>query len=68
MGEEFVYPKAKAVEIAKRTNQPVLSMRDELAPNITKPAQSASEPSVVAMKKAPVKAVKPTGEEVEIVN
>lgn len=54
IGEEFVYPKVKAVEIAKRTNQPVLSM-----PNETKE-------TVAELKKAPVKAQKPSGEEVEM--
>ncbi len=65
-GDEFVYPKAKAMELAKRTNQPVLSMPDETGSNITKPANSAQEPSVQAMKQAPIKAQKPTGEEVDI--
>ncbi len=65
-GQEFVYPKARAIELAKATHHHVLSMPTPLAANITKPAKSAKEPTVVAMKKAPVKAVKPTGEEVEI--
>jgi LPXTG-motif cell wall-anchored protein len=50
-GEEFVYPKTRATQLAKQTNQPVLSMRDEQA-------------SYVAQ--APVKAVAPSGEEVEL--
>ena len=62
IGEEFVYPKVRAVELAKRTNQTVLSMPNELEANISKPAKSANEPQVVAMKKAEVKAQKPTGE------
>lgn len=65
-GQEFVYPTARATELAKAAKQPVLSMPSEMASNITKPARSAKAPSVVAMKKAPVKAQKPTGEEVEI--
>jgi hypothetical protein len=65
-GHDFVYPKAKAVALAKANNQPVASMPDERAANTTKPAKTMREPHVVAMKQAPVKAQKPTGEEVEI--
>lgn len=62
-GHEFVYPESRARELAKRTGKPVLSMRDELASNITKPAKSAKEPSVMAMKHAKVQAVEPNGQE-----
>jgi hypothetical protein len=65
-GHEFVYPKARAVELAKANKQPVASMPAELAANITKPAKTMKEPTLVAMKQAPLKAQKPTGEEVEI--
>jgi len=65
-GREFVYPKTRAVELAKITHQPVLAMPAELAPNLTKPAKSVDEPPVVALKEAPVTAVKPTGDEVAI--
>jgi hypothetical protein len=65
-GQEFVYPKKRAMELAKITNEPVLAMPAELASNITTPAQSADEAPVVALKEAPVTAVKPTGEEVAV--
>jgi LPXTG-motif cell wall-anchored protein len=65
-GREFVYPKTRAAELAKITHQPVLAMPAELAPNLTKPAKSVDEPPVVALKEAPVTAVKPTGDEVAI--
>jgi hypothetical protein len=61
-GHEFVYPKMKAVELAKSNRQPVASMPNELAANTTKPATSANEPSVNAMKQAPLKAQKSTEE------
>jgi hypothetical protein len=51
-GEEFVYPKTRALELAKIVNEPVLATPIEL------PAP------VEALKTAPVVAVKPTGEEV----
>jgi hypothetical protein len=66
-GHEFVYPKVKAVELAKANKQPVASMPTELAANTTKPAKTMQEPEVMAMKQAPLKAQKPTEEEVEIV-
>jgi hypothetical protein len=53
-GHQFVYPKAKAVELAKANNAPVPSMPDDVAAT---PA---------AMKQAPLKAQQPSGEEVEI--
>src|SRR3990170_3643206 len=36
-GQEFVYPKSRAVELAKVTNEPVLYFPAELAPEVTKP-------------------------------
>jgi hypothetical protein len=53
-GEEFVYPKARALELAKIVNEPVLATPVEL------PAP------VEALKVAPIVAVKPTGEEVAV--
>jgi hypothetical protein len=61
-GQEFVYPKTRAVWLAKQTNKPVPSMPSELASNITRPAKSVNTPPIMALKKAPLKAVKPTGE------
>lgn len=65
-GHDFVYPKPKAVALAKANNAPVPSMPVELAPNITMPATSMQEPHVVAMQTTPLKAQKPTEEEVEL--
>jgi hypothetical protein len=65
-GHDFVYPKVKAMQLAKANNQPVPSMPDEQAANTTKPTTKMTEPHVMAMKKAPLKAEKPTQEEVEV--
>src|SRR3984885_4914905 len=46
-GSEFVYPKVKAVELAKANKQPVPSMPTELAANTTKPAKTMKEPHVM---------------------
>jgi hypothetical protein len=65
-GHEFVYPKVKAVELAKANNQPVASMPTELAANTTMPATTMQESHVVAMKQTPLKAQQPTEQEVEV--
>src|SRR5579864_5980761 len=54
-GQEFVYAKSRATELAKVTNEPVLAT----------PIELAAAP-IEALKMAPVEAVKPTGEEVEL--
>lgn len=59
-GEEFVYPKAKALELARVTNLAVLSMpvEEEIA--------MPEAPEVIAeLEKTPVTAEEPTGEEVQ---
>jgi len=65
-GQEFVYPKERAVRLAGVVHQPVPSMPSNLEADTKMSPKSANEPSVVALKKAPVKAEQPTGEEVEI--
>src|ERR1700677_4131452 len=65
-GHDFVYPKPKAIALAKVNKAPVPSMPAELAPNTTMPAKTMREAHVVAMKTVPLKAQKPTEEEVEI--
>jgi hypothetical protein len=54
-GEEFVYAKPRALELAKEINEPVLST----------PIEMATAP-VEALKTAPVEAVDPKGEPVEL--
>ena len=54
-GEEFVYAKPRAIELAKEVNEPVLATPIDLA---TAPIE--------ALKTAPVEAVAPTGEPVEL--
>jgi hypothetical protein len=66
-GEEFVYPKARAVELAKATNTPVLFTPAEVPVEVAEPIKSPDHPVVVQLKQVPVMAVKPTGEEVELV-
>jgi len=65
-GEEFVYPKAKAVELARETKQVVLFTPAEVPVEVAEPIKAADEPVVAQLKQAPVMAIKPTGEEVEL--
>jgi LPXTG-motif cell wall-anchored protein len=54
-GEEFVYSKSRAMELAKETNEPVLAT----------PVEMEAAP-IEALNTAPVVAVAPTGEPVEL--
>lgn len=65
-GLEFVYPHDQAVELAKRTNRNVLSMRNEMAKNITTQSKSASDASVQQLEKTDVSGVNPAGDAVEL--
>ena len=56
-----MYPKAKAVELAKATNLPVLQMPAPAKEEVAKPEEARAE-----LEQAPVTAVRPSGEEVEI--
>jgi hypothetical protein len=62
-GEEFVYPKAQAFELAKSTTTTVL----EMPATVKEEAARPEEPQVIAeLERTPVTAVRPSGEEVEI--
>jgi hypothetical protein len=65
-GEEFVYSKARAITLAKETHTAVLSTSADIAPEVTAAVKTPNEPVVVQLEQAPVSAVQPTGEEVEI--
>src|SRR6202795_781215 len=52
-GEEFVYPKAKALELAKSTNTPVLFTPTELPLEVAEPIKSADAPVVAELRRAP---------------
>lgn len=65
-GQEFAYPKKRATELARITNQPVLYIPEEMASTLAEPAKTAAEPPVIELKEAPLRAVRPTGEEVAV--
>ncbi len=55
-GQEFVYPKKQAIELAKGVNEPILET----------PIETTAATPVETLKSAPLAAVKPTGEEVAV--
>jgi hypothetical protein len=65
-GEEFVYPKSRALILAKETHTAVLFTPAEIAPEVAVAIKTPEEPVVVELKRAPVMAIQPSGEEVEI--
>ena len=65
-GEEFVYPKARAIVLAQETHTPVLFMPAEIAPEVAVAIKTPAEPVVVELAKAPIMAIQPTGEVVEV--
>jgi hypothetical protein len=65
-GQEFVYPKNRAVELAKQANQPVPSAPTETASSMNQPVQSSSDQNVKAMEDSSLKAEEPSGQEVEV--
>jgi LPXTG-motif cell wall-anchored protein len=55
-GQEFVYPKKRAIELAKIVKEPVLEM----------PVETTSAVPVETLRSVPVAAIKPTGEEIPV--
>lgn len=64
-GHEFVFPKSQATRLARRTHQPVLYVPDTMAGDMKKGAKSAKDSSVAALRNAPVRAVTPSGNDVD---
>lgn len=65
-GQQFVYPKSMAVELAKQINDVVLFTTAEIPLEVEQPIVTKDEPVVAQLKVAPVMAIKPTGEEVDL--
>lgn len=65
-GEEFVYPKARAMELSKTASMPVLFTPTELPAEAAEPITTADAPVVAELRRAPVMAMNPKGEEVQL--
>ena len=65
-GNEFVYPKTKAVQLAKDSKQNVPSMPNSLEANTHTTSQDQNSKEVSEMKQTTISAEKPSGDEVEL--
>jgi hypothetical protein len=65
-GEEFVYPKSVAIELAKTTKTAVLFTPEDIPVEVATPIKSMDEPVVAQLRQAPILAIQPTGEEVQL--
>src|SRR5262249_1544847 len=65
-GQEFVYSKSRAVELAKQTNSPIPRGPSELDSEITKPGKLLNKEPDVALKQSQRTSVNPAEKEVEI--
>jgi hypothetical protein len=63
-GLQFVYTQDRAAQLAKRTHQNVLSMRNGMDQNIKTPADSSKAESVQALENTKVTAMSPSGRQV----
>lgn len=67
-GHEFVYSRARAVQLAEAADEPVLFVSDEALSAVAQvgPAPTPTAPPLVALVEAPVAAVGAAGEEIEL--
>ena len=65
-GEEFVYPKSRAMELARDSNMPVLYTAAEIPVEVLEPSQAPDAPYVAQLRDAPVMAVKPSGDDLPL--
>jgi hypothetical protein len=65
-GEEFVYPKARAIELARITKTTVLFTPADVPVEVVEPIKTADAPVVLELRRAPIMAIAPTGEEVQL--
>lgn len=66
-GLQFVYPQDRAAQLARRTGQNVLSMRNDMTQNMAAPASSANGPSIQHLENTEVTGVDPSGNPVAVV-
>ena len=65
-GNEFVYPKARAMQLAADSKQNIPSMPSNLASNTKTAPEDQNSRQVTEMKQADLSAEKPSGEEVKV--
>jgi len=65
-GEEFVFPKATAMNPAKATNAPIPVVSAEIPLEVAQPFKLVSKPMVIELMQLPIRAIRPNGEEVQL--
>ena len=65
-GQQFVYPHKRAVELAERTHQNVLSMNDNQTATISTKATSSSDAGIKEMQNTEVSGVSGTGDPIAV--
>jgi hypothetical protein len=65
-GEEFVYPKSKAIEIAQSSKIAVLYTPAEIPVEVDEPIRTVDEPVIAQLRQAPIQAIQSSGEEVQL--
>jgi hypothetical protein len=65
VGLQFVYPHTRADSLARESHSNVLCMTDEMTTHMTSGAKSANDPSVQNLESTDVKAMNPSGQEVQ---
>lgn len=65
-GNEFVYPKARAIELAQQSKEDVPAMPSELASNLMHATLDQNDRLLQQMRDAALKAEEPSGKEVEL--
>ena len=65
-GEEFVYPKSRALELATAEKTTVLFTPAEIPAEVAEPIVTLDAPVVVQLRQAPIRAIQTTGEEVQL--
>jgi hypothetical protein len=66
IGEEFVYPRPRAMQLAETTKQNVLAMPPTMEKHVAESAKPAGASSIAEMKKLPVTAVTPEKKEIQL--
>ena len=65
-GQQFVYPKTRATELAKQSKQDVLSMSNEMASNKAQAGASSNSAEIMELEKTEITGVDPSGRKVQI--
>jgi len=66
MGHEFVYGRARAIELARLTNEPVPAIPQQYEAQLVAPAEPAGQAPAESLAQAPITIVEPSGHEATV--